>query len=99
MKKSVALILILLLFLCGLFLHVFPKDQIIGRWETSNGLVLEVTEHCMVLQGISFPYSVQKGHTLLLDGGKLGPILGTYRFEGHRLHLTINGAEEIFFRS
>ncbi len=99
MKKSTALILMLILFLLGLFWCVFPRDHLIGRWETSSGLALEVTKDHMIVQGISFPYVVQKNRSFLLDGGKLGPILGSYRFEGNRLYLTISDSEEIFFRS
>ncbi len=99
MKKSTALILMLILFLLGLFWCAVPRETLIGRWESCRGLKLEVTTDHMIVQGISFPYVVQKDGRFLLDGGRLGPILGSYRFEGDRLHLTIRGCEELFFRA
>ena len=90
------LVLALLFLLESCFIS---HENILGRWENQNGLILEVTDTHLSLQGISFPYEMKAGGSFIMDGGALGPLSGQYRLKDGRLYLTVGDHEDIFFRA
>ena len=96
MKKLLAILL--LLALCTFLFCACGKKDWLGTWQTVNDEILEVTETHIILQGIAFPYERGRGNTFVMVAGSLGPLCGSYHIEDGCLYLTIDGAEELFYR-
>lgn len=96
--------LLLFLIACtttGCFLK--QKESILGRWETENGEMMEITETDFIIQGLSFPYEMtsesQSGkQEFVIVVGSLGAVRGSCQLKHGILYMTIDGAEEQFHR-